>query len=287
VATSTPNAFIASAARRHGAEVLVNPVVGGGIAVDWNFALGCAQADLVTLAHQDDLYAPAYAERMITAMARQRDALIGFSNSDEVGADGVCHSSLNVRVKRQLTRRAFGTMDAIGDLAKKRKLLSLGNPVCCPSVVFNRTNLGPFEFRGEFKSNLDWDAWLRLAERPGFFVYVSEVLTHKRNHGHSETAALIGSRRRMREDQAMFERIWPRSIAALIMLLYRLGYVGNEKRALAVISAGHEQNSDCDQADARPLRKRESLAVNQPGREPDQQVEEGARRGERDAKLLF
>jgi hypothetical protein len=240
VATSTPNSLIARAAQRHGAELLVNPVTCGGIAVDWNFALRCARVDLVTLAHQDDLYAPAYADNMVAAMARQRDALIGFSNSDEVGMDGLCRSSLNVRVKRQLTRRAFGSMEVIRDFKKKRKLLSLGNPVCCPSVVFNRTNIGPFEFRAEFSSNLDWDAWLRLAERPGAFVYVSEVLTHKRNHRHSETAALIGSRRRMREDQAIFERLWPRSVAALIMLLYRLGYVGNEKRAVAGALAGHE-----------------------------------------------
>jgi hypothetical protein len=229
IATSTPNDHILRIAARHGVQVLENPLVGGGISVDWNFALSVSTAEFVTLAHQDDLYEPTYSERMVSAMARHPDAIIGFSDSEEVGPDGCCSDSLNNKVKRLLIWRAFGSREAIRQPSEKRKLLSLGNPVCCPSVIFNKSNLGHFEFSSGLKSNLDWEAWVRLSNEAGAFVYLPEILVKKRNHPLSATAALIGSHRRLDEDRAMFERFWPKPVAAVLTQFYKLGYIGNEK----------------------------------------------------------
>jgi hypothetical protein len=231
IATSTPNEHVLRIARQYDVEILANPQQGGGIAADWNFALGSANADLFTLAHQDDIYHPAYSETLSAAMERHPDALVGFSDSQEMDAQGRLRESLNDKVKRLLVKRAFGKGEAIRSEADKRRLLSLGNPVCCPAVIFNRPNLGDFRFSPGLKSNLDWDAWLRLSSQSGAFVYHPKALVQRRNHALSETFAVIGSRQRLDEDRAMFERLWPRGVAALLTQLYRLGYVGTRRAA--------------------------------------------------------
>ena len=132
IATSTPNEHVLRIARQHDLEVLANPTPGGGITADWNFGLSLASADLFTLAHQDDLYEPTYSEAMTAAMARHPDALIGFSDSQEMDSEGLPRESLNDKVKRLLVKRAFGNREVIVRESDKRRLLSLGNPVCCP-----------------------------------------------------------------------------------------------------------------------------------------------------------
>ena len=226
VTTSTPSSHIEFIAGRHRVPLEINPRR-GTIGMDWNFALGASNADYVTIAHQDDSYRSDYLERMAGALLAARDALIGFSDFVESSDQGPRPLHANIRIKRFLTRRAFGRNAAIGDAASKRKLLAWGNPVCCPSVVFNRSAVGDFRFPEDLHSNLDWEAWRQLALRPGEFVYVREPLVTRHIHAQSETSALIADHRRLDEDRAMFERFWPAPVAALIMLLYRASYRAN------------------------------------------------------------
>jgi hypothetical protein len=107
------------------------------------------------------------------------------------------------------------------------RLLSLGNPICCPSVMFNRRSVDDFRFPGGFETNLDWMAWLDLARRPGGFVYVRECLVSKGVHADSETTATIANRAREREDRAIFDTLWPRPVAAVLATLYKFGYRAN------------------------------------------------------------
>ncbi len=226
IATSTPSDYLANLARRYRVPLRVNPRR-AGIGSDWNFALRAVEANWLTLAHQDDSYRADYLERMAGALARTGDATIAFSDFVEMGDKGPRPLNLNIRVKRLLTRRAFGHDDAIRDARSKRRLLQWGNPVCCPSVVLNRATLAEFRFSEDLQSNLDWEAWLQLAGHPGAFVYVREALVTRRIHARSETTALIADRRRAEEDRAMFERFWPAPVAALIMTVYRASYLAN------------------------------------------------------------
>jgi glycosyltransferase involved in cell wall biosynthesis len=226
VTTSTPSDTLAGIAVRHNVPLEVNPRR-EGIGSDWNFALTATKATLVTLAHQDDAYRRDYVERMLAAMAEVPDALIAFSDYDETASSGPRGSHLNIRLKRYLCNRAFGHRPAIRDRDAKRRLLAWGNPICCPSVILNLAALPDFRFVEDLRSNLDWEAWLRLAELPGAFVYVREPLVTRRIHQQSETSALIADRRRLQEDRAMFERFWPAPIATLIMIVYRASYLAN------------------------------------------------------------
>ena len=80
LATSTPSDFLRNLAEEFRIDYRVNPEQGRGIAADWNFALSCAETAYCTIAHQDDLYLPDYAERVVRALARHQDSLIAFTD---------------------------------------------------------------------------------------------------------------------------------------------------------------------------------------------------------------
>jgi glycosyltransferase involved in cell wall biosynthesis len=230
LATSTPSPELAAFAGQHGVPLHVNPRR-LDIATDWNFALQAATTRWVTLAHQDDLYSPDYVVRLTEALGRHSDALFAFSDYSEHTPYGARPTNLNLLVKRVLRRRAFGTRECLAAPRDKLRLLSLGNPICCPSVMFNRSRLGEFQFPGGLQTNLDWMAWLELARRPGSFVYVHARLVSKGVHAGSETTATIGNRARENEDRRLFQAFWPKPVAAALATIYKLGYRANRVTA--------------------------------------------------------
>ncbi|HEX4886065.1 MAG TPA: glycosyltransferase [Casimicrobiaceae bacterium] len=226
IATSTPSPAMERLARAEGLPLRVNPVR-GGIGADWNFALHATDAPFVTIAHQDDLFRDDYVERMREAIAGAADVLIAFSDYEEVDPSGPRAMHANLRIKRFLTRRAFAGRSCIRRREDKRRLLAWGNPVCCPSVVVHRAALPAFRFDEHLRSNLDWEAWLRLADVAGSFVHVAQPLVIRRIHPASETTQLIADAGRVAEDRAMFERLWPAPVARLISAVYRASYLAN------------------------------------------------------------
>jgi glycosyl transferase family 2 len=224
--SSTPSAELDAFAQSQCLPLRVNPQR-IDIGTDWNFALAAARTTFVTLAHQDDLFAPEYVARLHTAMRRYPNALVAFCDYSEHSLRGVRPTNINLRIKRALCRRAFGRHECITSTRDKERLLSLGNPICCPSVMFDRSALPDFRFPSGFRTNLDWMAWLELARRPGGFVYVREKLVSKGIHAGSETTTTIANRERQREDRAIFEALWPRPVAAALAAVYRLGYRAN------------------------------------------------------------
>jgi glycosyltransferase involved in cell wall biosynthesis len=218
IATSTPNDHIAGVAGRSGIEVRVNPAP-PGIATDWNFALTLAHAPWVTLAHQDDWYAPTYTEQCLTAAAESPAPLMVFSSALERGSDGA--ERRHPRVKRMLCEMAFLGQSAIGSRFRKRLLLSFGDPIPCPTVMLHRASLPDFTFPSGFDAALDWAAWLHLAGRAGDFVYVREPLVHRRLHVASATHVHLASR--VEEDERILRSLWPGPIAGLIGRVYAAG----------------------------------------------------------------
>ena len=228
LSTSTPSRFLESLAKRYQLELRCNPVP-SKIGANWNFAYTATRARWVTLGHQDDLYRPQYSAAMLSAMQRYPDALIAFCDSTEHLEDAEIPPSLNLVVKRRLTDRAFRGEEVISSGRDKMKLLAWGNPVCCPSVMFNRQRLANFAFSELMQSNLDWDAWTNLAGADGKFIYVNQRLVSKRVHRGSETSALLQNRIRQTEDRYMFGRHWPAPVAAAIAMFYKLGYIANSR----------------------------------------------------------
>ena len=226
LSTSTPSRFLNEIAAKYQIPLIVNPRR-ADIATDWNFAMTSCESDLVTIAHQDDLYGTQYVETMCDAILRNPDTLMAFSDFDEHTTRGPRSNNINLRIKRMLCSRAFGHREALDLPHVKRRLLTLGNPICCPSVVINRKRLPDFRFSEAMKTDLDWEAWARMAELPGKFVYIRKALVSKLVHLQSETSVTIANRVREKEDRYMFEQFWPKPVAAAIFAFYKLGYLAN------------------------------------------------------------
>jgi hypothetical protein len=228
ITTSTPNDHIARAAQDFGVPLMRNPAR-DGIGADWNFALGATDARFVTLAHQDDVYAPQFLERSLTALA-DTGACLAFTDYEEIDDDGAPRTSKISLAKHAIAATILGRASIVSGL-RLRAFLSFGNPLPCSSVTYDRASLPGFQFSTCLKSNLDWDAWWRLMAAGQRFARVAERLVGRRHNALTETAALTRAGVRAAEDALMFRRAWPRPIADAFLVAYRAGYQGAPNRA--------------------------------------------------------
>lgn len=227
ITTSTPSSFLRKIAERHGVPLLVNPER-SGIGPDWTFAYNAAKTNFVTLAHQDDLYDPRYTELCLEAAIRHPDALIVFTDSAEQVENHVSLRSRNLAVKRCIARAFFGGGGrALRSAWLKKRFISLGNPIMCPSVLYHRTLIGPFEFSRNLVYNLDWHAWLCLSGRKGSFVYLGRPLMKHRIHGNATLVTGTVGEERGIEDRIMFSLFWPKPLARVLAKTYQLAYRGS------------------------------------------------------------
>jgi glycosyltransferase involved in cell wall biosynthesis len=224
VCTSTPNTHITQVARQYGIPVFENPVR-GGIGSDWNFALESAPARWVTLAHQDDIYLPRFAECTLAALACHPGASLAFTGYREIEGEQQRTYSSMLRIKRLLLELAFLGSDHASSRFFKTNALRFGCAVPCPSATIDRDS--GLRFDTGLKVDLDWDAWLRLARLPGSFVYLREPLMQHRVHPDSETTSAIEDGHRQREDAMMFRQIWPGPLADMFASAYRASYRSN------------------------------------------------------------
>lgn len=225
VATSTPNELIRDVASEFGLALAVNQGE-PGIAHDWNCALRHADTPLVTIAHQDDVYNERYAEVALAYCGRAEKPLLFFTDYGELREGRAVDQSHLLRVKRAMLRPLKSDLNW-GNIRLRRRMMSFGSPICCPSVTYCLTNLTTPVFLEGMRGGLDWDAWERASRLSGDFVYAPEVLMHHRIHEESETSALIRDDIRSREDYEMFRRFWPAPVAMVLNGLYGLSRRSN------------------------------------------------------------
>ena len=228
ISTSTPGEYIDGIAAKYGIPVYSHE--GGGIGRDWNAAYDMAETALVTIAHQDDLYEPEYTEEMLKEVNRSREPILFFSDYDELRmkegravGDGSqierVHENKNLKIKRVMLTPLKGRMFRNSRVVRRR-ILSIGSAICCPSVTYVKAKTGDTIFSTEMKVSLDWDQWEKQSRKKGAFVYSPKVLMLHRVHEGSETTRLIADRTRSREDLEMFERFWPKGIAKRLAKKY-------------------------------------------------------------------
>lgn len=225
ISTSTPNDAIKHAAEEFGFPLFVNEGE-PGIAHDWNCAIDHCATPLVTIAHQDDTYEPNYAESMLAKINTANRPLIYFTGYGELRESGKITDSKLLNVKKQLLKPLESPARATSKLIRRR-CLSLGSPICCPSVTYVLPALNKPLFKKGFKSNLDWEAWEIFSRMDGSFVYDPRVLMWHRIHEGSETSALIKDETRTKEDLAMLSKFWPAPVAGLVNHFYSKGQRSN------------------------------------------------------------
>lgn len=221
--TSTPNLYLENLAKDFGARYVVG-THRPGIGRDWNAAFRAADTPYVTIAHQDDIYHSDYVKQVMAAAEGRDDLLFLFTDYTQL-IKGVAYAWRPVVLIKRLLVFPFWFFPYIRSPFFRRLIFMFGNPVSCPGVLLNKKRLPKhFAFNEEMKTNLDWAAWHELAKLPGGFYRVPCKLVQHRVHSDSATSHTIQNEARMREDIFMFEQIWGRRIAKIIMLFYRLSY---------------------------------------------------------------
>lgn len=226
IATSTPNAHIKSIAEKYDIPVYVNDGA-KGIGGDWNFAYSKAETPLMTIAHQDDIYEPAYTEQMLLFINKSKDPILYFSGYAELRDGEKIDNNSMLRIKQwmlfPMTIRTFWKSKFV-----RRRILSFGNPICCPAVTFVKEKVGENPFTNDYRSNIDWQQWEILSRKNGSFVYNKQPLMCHRIHEESTTSEIIGDNKRSQEDYDIFCKFWPAFLAKMIAKIYSLSEKSNK-----------------------------------------------------------
>lgn len=215
ICTSTPSEYINDLAGKYEIPVYVRTGE-SGIANDWNFAYEKADADLVTIAHQDDMYRHIYTEELLKAKNDFPDMSVFMSSSVTV-RDGKIIEYGKVEIVKKLLRipLRFGS---------KKAALRFGNPIICPSCTYDKKLCGSTPFDTKYSFVLDWDALWKLSEKEGRFVCVETPLIMYRVHEDAATANAIKNNVRAQEESEMFDRTLPAPIAKIVKELYKKSY---------------------------------------------------------------
>lgn len=236
---------------------------GSGIGADFQFGIDVAKTPLVTVVHQDDIYGKNYLVEMLghinEEMEKGHMPLIAFCDyyelkekrepalkREEDSCGEQSEESRKVR-KKEPVDRAFRIETFNRNLVIKRlmnaffkvpwgstsiwwrrRILSLGCSICCPSVMFHKKELLRDVFKAGFGANVDWEAWEKLSRKKGAFIYVEQCLMLHRIYQESTTSECIKNQSRNEEDYNIFCRFWPTPVARLLTNLYKYGEKNNE-----------------------------------------------------------
>lgn len=223
IATSTPNNYIENISKKYNLNMIINNG-NKGIGNDFNFAIQCANTELVTIAHQDDIYDFKYAESIVNNYKQYQGASILFTDYYEIRGNEKQYKNTNLNIKRILLRPLLNKEKSYKK-RRKRQVIKMGNSICCPAVTFSKRNIRKEVldklFVCDFKCNVDWYTWELLSKEGGNFIYINDILMGHRISEESTTSKIIADNTRTKEDLEMFKKFWPIFIAKLINNLYK------------------------------------------------------------------
>lgn len=227
LATSTPGAYIEDIAGKYHIPVLVNDAE-PGIASDWNYAYSQADTALVTIAHQDDIYDINYLEKILDALNHARNPILAHTAYYEIRGDKKVFTNRLLKIKKLMLMPLIPRF-TWNSIFLRRRSLSLGCAICCPSVTYVKNRLPAEPFEIGCKADLDWQAWERYSRLKGAFCYVPKPIMGHRVHEASETSNVIGEGNgRTPEDYEMYRKFWPEFIADILIKFYEKGQKSNE-----------------------------------------------------------
>lgn len=220
--TSTPSTFINGMAKKYGIPVHVREGE-SGIGADWNFAYHMADSELVTIAHQDDMYQRDYVKLLLRAYERYPDMTL-FTGGYTVVKDEKLVKFEKVEFVKRFLRLPLRLKPFCGFGFIKRSVLRFGNSICCPACTYNKSMLGEPLFDSPYRFALDWDTLWKLAGKPGRFICVEQPVMYYRVHEEATTKACIKDNSRAREEAEMFAKMWPKPVVKLLMHFYTKAY---------------------------------------------------------------
>jgi hypothetical protein len=224
IATTTDNNYIRNMAKKYDLEVVVgkHTNIGG----DFDFAVNTGKTPLVTVAHQDDFYDYDYAKTVVKEYQKYNDATIIFTDYYEIRNNKKIITNTNLKIKRILLfPLRWKYISKINFF--KRWVLRFGNSICCPAVTFVKDNCPKEIFNSSYKCNIDWFAWEKLSNLKGYFIYNNNRLMGHRISEESTTTDIINNGIRTKEDYDIYCKFWPKWLAKLISMIYKLSEKSN------------------------------------------------------------
>lgn len=226
LSTSTPNDHIKNICDKYNIPFVINPAphLAGD---DWNYGYDHADTKLVTLVHQDDLYSKDFLKETLHALNRAKNPLLSFTDYYELKKGKKESRNLLLNIKRVMNYPLSKKRLQSSKWLRKR-LLGLGDAICCPSVTFVKEQLGDTIFDMKYKNSCDYKTWVDLADRDGSFVYIPTKLLAHRIYAESATTLNLSENIRQKEDLEILSTLWPRPIAYVINKVYALSEKSNK-----------------------------------------------------------
>lgn len=225
IISSTPSRFLNNLSDKYCIPLYIRDGK-SNIADDWNFAYERTDTQLITIAHQDDIYDKHYLEEVLKQINRAKHPLIIFSDYGEIRNKAIVKKNKILQVKRiMLFPLRFKYLWKSKFM--RRRILAFGSAICCPSVTYVKNNLPQKIFEKGYGAALDWQAWEKLSRLKGDFVFCNKILMFHRIHEDSETTKIIENSNRTKEDYEMYCKFWPRFIADLLIFFYKKSQESN------------------------------------------------------------
>ena len=162
---------------------------------------------------------------IVNYLEGSKDFVIAFSDYREIKNGEQIELTNNLKIKKILL---FPLRIIRSSRFIKRRAISLGSSICCPSVTVNTKIVGKSPYKTDLKCDLDWDTWYEMTNYKGDFLYIPQELMKHRIHEESETSNLIQNNIRLEEDLLMLNKFWPKPIAKFIMKFYKKAINTNE-----------------------------------------------------------
>lgn len=215
--TSTPNDFIISMANKYNIKLFINP--DGGLAKDWNYAYDSCDTELVTIAHQDDIYEPNYLESILEYANTTTNPIIFFTDYYEIRNNERVSNNLNLNIKR-IMNHPFTKINNRNKIKLRQRILSFGDSISCPTVTLTKKKCGYAPYDLDFKCSADYKTWSRLSNIEGEFIYIPKILMGHRIYRESTTTKSLENNIRQQEDASIMAEYWPKPIAKIIYKIY-------------------------------------------------------------------
>ena len=220
--TSTPSDFLTELAGEFQIPLFIRQGT-PSLWEDWNFCLEKAAelgAELVTIAHQDDRYLPAYAKEICREAESHPDSVLLFTACENINAQGMKIPGTAERVKR-LLRLPLVFSGLFGEKKARTLCLAYGNSIPCPTCSYVLRNAGTKLFSPGYSFVIDWETFRKLSEKEGGFRYLRKPLVQIRIHPESETSRTMLDETRGREEREMLGKFHTQKAADRIMRYYR------------------------------------------------------------------
>ena len=174
IATSTPNDYIMDIASTYSLGVMVNEM-DSNKGSDYNFALNTIDSELITIAHQDDLYDRNYTKEILKKYKEIKDATIIFTDNYQIIGD---KKVLKNRILRKAHYYLFPLKYKFLQDKKFFKIRSIKKEkyICTSSITFVRKNIKDNLFPANLLYDNDWQGLVDLAKENSKFVFLDKKL---------------------------------------------------------------------------------------------------------------